>query len=373
VAGVVGIGAPSLSEIQAWDITHLESAARDWSATAEHWESSFTSIHRASVSPGGTVWEGVAAEAAQERAFADLVKVRGLADVLHESASIARRGAETLYATKQSVLDAVMDASAAGYVVSEDLSVTSPRGGVAAQAQAQLYAAHIQERAVQLTAHDKQIAAEIAGATTPLHAVTFAETPNTTSPHNGIQMAGFGTPLPEDPAPPWQPPPPPYPQGPPVHPGLPPEGVHPPADGPVTVGPPSRPSAQRDGELHLWDKDGGEWRYDPGQDPRHYPHWDYNPHAQKFDQWRNVGIDDLPTHREGSAPPRSGRIGPPPEGPALPPPPPAAPRPVEPPAPPAAPPRPGSGGFGGGGMGGGGAGIPGLGVGGLHTPVEEAD
>lgn len=316
------------------------------------------------------MWEGVAAEAAQERAFADLVKVRGLADVLHESAAIARRGAETLYSTKQGVLDAVNEATAAGYVVSEDLSVTSPRGGVAAQAQAQMYAANIQERAVQLAAHDKEIAVKIANATAPLHTVTFAETPNASS-RNGIQMAGFG-PRPQEPATPWQPPPPPYPQGPPVHPGLPPDGVQPPVDGPLTVGPPSRPSAQRDGELHLWDKNGGEWRYDAGQDPRHYPHWDYNPHAQKFDQWRNVGIDDLPTHREGSAPPRSGNIGPPPEGPAPPAPPPPAPRPAEPPAAPVAP-RPSSGGFGGGGMGGGGAGTPGLGIGGLHTPVEEAD
>lgn len=365
--GVAGIGAPRLSAIRAWDVTHLENAARDWSATAEHWESSFSSIHRASVSPGGTVWEGVAAEAAQERAFADLVKVRGLADVLHESAAIARRGAETIYYAKQSVLDAVNDATAAGYVVSEDLSVTSARGGVAAQAQAQVYAAHIQERAVELAAQDRQIATQITNATAPLREVTFAETPNT-STHRGIQLAGFGAPVPDDPTPPWQPPPPPYPQGRPVGPGLPPEGVRPPVDGPLTVGPPSRPSAQRDGELHLWDKNGGEWRYDDGQSPRHYPHWDYNPHAQKFDQWRNVGIDDLPTHREGSPPPRSGRVGPPPEGP---PPPLAPPRPVEPPPPPpAAPPEPG---FGGGGIGGGGAGIPGSGVGGLHTPLEEAD
>lgn len=87
--GVGGAGVPSLSEVQAWDIAHLESAAKDWKATAEHWESSFTSIHRTTVSPGGTVWEGAAAEAAQESAFADLVKVRGLADVLHESAAIS--------------------------------------------------------------------------------------------------------------------------------------------------------------------------------------------------------------------------------------------------------------------------------------------
>ena len=143
MAGVGGAGVPSLSEIQAWDVAHLEGAATDWKATAEHWESSFTSIHRVTVSPGGTVWEGVAAEAAQERAFADLVEVRGLADVLHESSAIARRGAETLDAAKRSVLEAVEEASSAGYVVGEDLSVAPPRASVAVAAQAQVYAADL--------------------------------------------------------------------------------------------------------------------------------------------------------------------------------------------------------------------------------------
>jgi hypothetical protein len=124
------------------------------------------------------MWEGVTAEAAQERALADLVKVRGLADVLHESAAIARRGADTLYAAKQGALDAVRNATAAGYLVGEDLSVTPPRGGAAAQAQAQVYAAQIQERAVQLATHDKEIAAQIATSTAPLNAVAFNEPPS---------------------------------------------------------------------------------------------------------------------------------------------------------------------------------------------------
>lgn len=311
--GVGGVGVLSLSEIQAWDVTHLEDAAKDWTAIAEHWESSFTSIHRASVSPGGTVWEGAAAEAAQERAFADLVKVRGLADVLHECSAIARRGAALLYSAKLSVLDAVEEADNAGYVVGEDLSVTPPRGGLAAQGQAEMYAARIQQRAAQLAVHDKEIAARITSSTAPLRAVTFSETPSTL-PNNGVQPTDYNALRPLDPTP-WQPPPPGYPQGQPVAPGLPPDGVHPPVEGPVTVGPSSRPSQQRDGELHVWDKNGGEWRYDPGQDQWHYPHWDYNSHATPNSRWDNIGIDGLPTHREGSAPPKSGNIGPPP-GPA---------------------------------------------------------
>jgi guanyl-specific ribonuclease Sa len=75
------------------------------------------------------------------------------------------------------VLDAVEEADSAGYVVGEDLSVTPPRGAVAAQAQAQVYAADIQGRAAQLVAYDKEIAAKITTATAPLNGVAFPETP----------------------------------------------------------------------------------------------------------------------------------------------------------------------------------------------------
>ncbi|WP_099025117.1 hypothetical protein [Mycolicibacterium palauense] len=70
----VGAGIPSLSRIVSWDTTHLAQAATDWVGTAEHWEDTFTRVHRGTLSPGGTTWEGAAADAAQERSLADLVK-----------------------------------------------------------------------------------------------------------------------------------------------------------------------------------------------------------------------------------------------------------------------------------------------------------
>lgn len=173
---------PSLSELQAWDTTHLQNAARDWTATAQLWEASFSSIHQAVLTPGGTVWEGAAAEAAQQSTLADLVQVRGWADVLHESAAIARRGAETVSSAKNSALSAVEEAQAAGYRVGEDLSVSPSRPDPVSAAQAQVYAAGIQHRVAQLVVHDNAIAAQIAATTAPLDTVTFAGTPNT-SPH----------------------------------------------------------------------------------------------------------------------------------------------------------------------------------------------
>jgi len=63
---------PGLAHIHSWDIEHLYRAATDWAATAEHWEDSFTAVHSGTLSPGGTMWEGQAAEAAQERTFGEM-------------------------------------------------------------------------------------------------------------------------------------------------------------------------------------------------------------------------------------------------------------------------------------------------------------
>jgi RHS repeat-associated protein len=77
--------------------------------------------------------------------------------------------------------------------------------------------------------------------------------------------------------------------------GLPPDGVHPPEKGPddVTVGPASRPSEAGKGGKSLWDKDGGEWRWFPG-DKYHNPHWDYNPHDTPNSPWQNIPAGNLP-------------------------------------------------------------------------------
>jgi hypothetical protein len=51
--GSGGAGVPSLSQIAAWDIAHLEDAAQDFTAAGKHWEDAFTSVHRGTLSPGG--------------------------------------------------------------------------------------------------------------------------------------------------------------------------------------------------------------------------------------------------------------------------------------------------------------------------------
>lgn len=186
-------GALTLSAIEGWDTEHLESAARAWDATAVHWEDTFAAAHQGSLNPGGTVWEGDGAEAAQQRAFADLVKVRGLTDHLYEAANVARRGADQLVHHKQATMAAVEAARAAGFNVSEDLSLSDrsrvPLGPAfaARQAQAQHHAAEIHLRAAALSAADHEIAAKITAATAPLSGIAFDEE------QPGVQLVDYET------------------------------------------------------------------------------------------------------------------------------------------------------------------------------------
>jgi RHS repeat-associated protein len=72
--------------------------------------------------------------------------------------------------------------------------------------------------------------------------------------------------------------------------GLPPPGTKPPVEHPeqCEVGPSTRGSGSS-----LWDSNGGEWRYAPG-DKWHNPHWDYNPWNTWNAPWTNVPIGNLP-------------------------------------------------------------------------------
>jgi hypothetical protein len=207
---VGAVGVPSLSKIETWDTEHLLSAARSWTATATLWEESFTTVYQGALRPGGTVWEGEAAEAAQERAFADLVTVRGLSDRLTEAAGIARRGADRLDYLKRDTLAAIERARAAGFTVGEDLSVSDnsplPVGPALAarQAQAQSFAADIHTRAAALSLADNEIAASIAAAVAPLADVGFEEKPGEGPIHLVSRNIKEGPPIP-DPGPPGDP------------------------------------------------------------------------------------------------------------------------------------------------------------------------
>ena len=172
--------APTLSQVKSWDTGHLTDAANRWTNTATVWENHFTALSAQIASPGGTPWDGVAAEAAQQRAYDDRLKVIGIADQLHGASTAARTGAQQIQSAKRAALNAIDAAEEAGFTVGEDFSVTNREGGnavtrAARQLQAQTHAAVIRERVGELVAADQQAAGRITAAAGGLGSVGFAD------------------------------------------------------------------------------------------------------------------------------------------------------------------------------------------------------
>lgn len=198
MAAINSAGTLTRSQIEAWDVEHLDAAATYWSSTARQWEEHFTAIHEGTRRPGGTVWEGPAADAAADRTFGDLVKVRGVAEGLRSAASAARHGAADLAWAKDQVLAAVAAAEQAQFVVAQDLSVTDPtmtvlmRGWQDRHAQAQQLAAEISSRTETLAAIDKDIAGKITAALTPVRELRFEESADAAVPEGVRSMPPTG-------------------------------------------------------------------------------------------------------------------------------------------------------------------------------------
>lgn len=292
----VGAVLPTLSQIHGWDTEHLSQAADDWEAEAQRWETTYEQDYQRLAE---TDWQGQGHEAALERAGLDLVKVRGPAWQLREAATAARYGFAQQNGAKELALDAVADAERAGFSPTEDLSVTDRQtGGSAAvraarKAQAQALAAQIRHRAALLVASNQEIATKITAAAGNIREFSFDEPAGVAATHssqqsNGIQLVDNKT---------WKQDPPPPPPPPRQQPGLPPEGVRPPIEGELKPGPPSKAKERRRGREHLWDENGGEWRYHP-DDRFHNPHWDYNPHDRPNPEWDEIPIGGLPPLKE---------------------------------------------------------------------------
>jgi len=175
-------GALTRADIETWDTNHLDAAAAHWRSTAAHWEGHFETIHNGMLRPGGTTWEGTAADAAAERSWGDLVKVRGAGDALYAAAGHATTGAGEIAWAKRQVLDAITEAEESGFTVGQDFSVTDKswsllRSTATRQQEAQSFATEISTRVQALTAIDKQVATQITGALAPVRQVRFDEAP----------------------------------------------------------------------------------------------------------------------------------------------------------------------------------------------------
>ncbi len=173
----------TLSQIQAWDTDHLETAAAHWTTTATRWREGFTAVSSGIARPGGTVWEGTSAEAAYTRTERDRGQVLGLVDRLHEASSIARTGAADLAATKSRALASVDNALRAGFAVSEDLSVRdtltvhSKPLRLIRDLQARVFAADIRAQSTMLAATDQSVASKLTTIQTGFTEFNFREAP----------------------------------------------------------------------------------------------------------------------------------------------------------------------------------------------------
>lgn len=181
-------GALTRGDVEAWGTTHLEDAATHLRSAAQRWEGHFETIHTGMLRPGGTAWDGPAADAAAERSWGDLVKVRGAGDALYAAAGCATNGAGDVAWAKRQVLDAVTEAEEAGFTVGQDFSVTDKSAGsllrstAARQQQAQAFATEISTRVQALVAVDKAVAAQITTAMAPLESLSFPQDHGSVAP-----------------------------------------------------------------------------------------------------------------------------------------------------------------------------------------------
>lgn len=164
---------PTLSQVRNWDIEHLTQAADHWTRTATVWEEKFTELADRISQPGGTPWEGHAAEAAQQLAYSDRMIVIGLADQLHTASDIARAGAREIGEAQRAVLRVVTAAENAGFTVTEYFSVTDPRlydeaTAAVRQAQAEALATQLRATLSTLVGADTQVAGRLTASTTGL-------------------------------------------------------------------------------------------------------------------------------------------------------------------------------------------------------------
>ncbi|MGB3323179.1 MAG: hypothetical protein WBB05_11285 [Mycolicibacterium fortuitum] len=178
------------SQIESWDITHLETSAKRWRASAGEFEELF-SRHRQNIS--GASWEGTAKDAALDRVTADTAVVVRHSEIVRAAADLADTGVGDLIAAQGAVLAAISEAEADGFRVGEDLSVSDTRRIDVSTMSARYTAAkehseNIQWNASQLLAADRLIGERLTARAAELDGVQFEGG----GQQGVIQAASFG-------------------------------------------------------------------------------------------------------------------------------------------------------------------------------------
>ncbi|WP_235624120.1 hypothetical protein [Mycolicibacterium goodii] len=169
---------PTRSQIETWDITHLEDAATRWRIVAGQSDELFDQHRQSIAAPGGTDWDGSAKDAALNLVTRDISVVRATNDIVRAAADLAEAGASDLRAAQGDALEAISEAEADGFRVGDDLSVTDTRRVdiatmAARHTAAREHAENIRWNAEQLLATDTLIGQRITAKATELDAITF--------------------------------------------------------------------------------------------------------------------------------------------------------------------------------------------------------
>ncbi|OBC11639.1 hypothetical protein A5784_34595 [Mycobacterium sp. 852013-50091_SCH5140682] len=111
---------PTRSQIQSWSTSHLEQAAKAWSARADQIQQSYDNARTAL---DGAPWVGASADRARDRFSADVTEMKRVEDLLRQAAKTATDGANRIADARQSALDAITNAENRMFSVNDDLSL----------------------------------------------------------------------------------------------------------------------------------------------------------------------------------------------------------------------------------------------------------
>lgn len=147
----------------------LSSSAAAYCAAANRIETGADTYVQAMSAPGGTAWEGDAADAAREASYADRGVVYRAADHMRNMAQLVNLGAQHLSQARDRVLDAIADAEGDAFKVGDALTVTDMRRYttgetdvyLARKSRAEEHRAYIAMRAGVLASEDAEIGAKL--------------------------------------------------------------------------------------------------------------------------------------------------------------------------------------------------------------------
>lgn len=166
------------SRVEGWTTGHLKSAALGWERAATIIEEHYG---KAQSTVGRVPWTGPASDRANDKLSENMAKVRGTLDLMRDAAGIAKSGAESIDAAKDDAVNAIKDAEAQFFSVSEDLTVTDRVPWIISPALAlmrKLKAAHaqadIRAKAMVLEKADQQVADQLDGMTAKLREFDLA-------------------------------------------------------------------------------------------------------------------------------------------------------------------------------------------------------